>query len=35
MRIIKTLAIVAAVAMGMVAAVPAFITSAHAALASN
>ena len=36
MKITKTLAIVAAVAMGMAAVVaPAFITSAHAALSMN
>jgi hypothetical protein len=35
MKITKTLAIVAAVAMGMAAVVPAFITSAHAAMAMN
>jgi hypothetical protein len=35
MRIAKMLAIVAAVAMGMAAVMPAFITNAHAALTAN
>ena len=35
MRIRKIVAIVAAVAMGMAAAEPVFITSAHAALTTN